>query len=170
MNETWKEITGTNKKYLVSDSGRIKSLIRKEAGILTPRITVYGYCEVGLRINGYTKSKLVHRLVAQEFLEKQESRALVNHKDGNKRNNNLLNLEYVTHSENIKHAFDKGLIKKPNGIINGNSKLSEMQVMAIKVLIEKGFKNKFIALHFGINPTTVTDIKKGKTWSWLKSE
>lgn len=71
-----------------------------------------GYLACTLRLeNLRRKTFRVHRLVALSYIENQDKKLEVNHKDGNKLNNNLNNLEWVTHSENIQHAWDNGLIK-----------------------------------------------------------
>lgn len=69
-----------------------------------------GYAVVSPYLNGKQKIYSVHRLIAQAFIENPESKPAVNHKDGNKSNNELDNLEWVTHSENTKHAHANGLI------------------------------------------------------------
>jgi hypothetical protein len=86
-----------------SDNGKLKTLSRSENGYL-----IFGHFSNGQRLN-----ILVHRAVAQAFLGKCPDGMEVNHKDGNKLNNRLGNLEYVTRSENLKHATRLGLNKVP---------------------------------------------------------
>jgi hypothetical protein len=167
--EIWKVIPRSSGRYFVSNLGNVKSLTYKKERLLKPRVTKFGYLSVSVRINGFLKPRTIHRLVAQAFIDSDcDSRPFVNHKDGNKQNNHINNLEWVSHAENIKHAHDNGLIARNNGAKNGNSKLSETQVLAIKTLINAGFKNKFIANHFCVNPVTVSDIKHKKIWAWLE--
>lgn len=116
--EIWKDIKGYEGLYQVSNLGRVKSLERilhycdgrhrpvKEK-LLSCGVCKVGYRQVKLRLNKKTKTHYVHRLVANTFILNLESKPQVNHKDGNKINNNIDNLEWVTHSENLQHSYDK---------------------------------------------------------------
>lgn len=112
--EKWLPIKGYEGLYEVSDKGRIRSIDRIvicRNGTLKPvkgkirKICqcTNGYCFVTLSKCGTIKDKLVHRLVMDTFVGNSENE--VNHKDGNKTNNRLENLEYVTHSDNQKHSY-----------------------------------------------------------------
>lgn len=100
--EIWKRINGYP-DYQVSNFGRVKS----NRKILTPWNDGKGYMKVEL----HGKSMRVHRLVAQAFIPNPENKKQINHKDGNKSNNDSSNLEWCTNSENTKHAWDSGLRK-----------------------------------------------------------
>lgn len=110
-NEVWKDITDYEGLYQISNYGRVKSLgnnkERKEK-ILKGGIS-NGYCIVLLAINNIRKIYRVHRLVAIAFIENKENKLEVNHKDTNKLNNKIDNLEWKTSSENKRHAFENGL-------------------------------------------------------------
>lgn len=116
--EKWKDIKGFEDFYLVSDMGRVMSIAPGRATtngrILSPRSDgkTNGYLTVRLYKGGRSFYLKVHRLVAQAFLPNSEGREQVNHKDGNKRNNCANNLEWVTAGENVRHAFETGLIEK----------------------------------------------------------
>lgn len=117
--ETWKAVVGYEGLYDVSDTGKVRSLERLTSagrrGIgreLRQYLLPCGYFEVLLSNDGKIKHKRVHRLVADAFCEKTDGRNEVNHIDGNKQNNSADNLEWVTRSENVKHAYRNGLQKK----------------------------------------------------------
>lgn len=108
--EIWKDIEGYEGLYQVSDLGRVKSLIRYHNTswrILTPRLQHNGYLMVTLSKNNIKNQISVHRLVAFTFISNPENKKCVNHKDGNKQNNTLANLEWVTNRENSAHHFLK---------------------------------------------------------------
>lgn len=127
MKEIWKSIVGYEGYYEVSNSGRIKSLTRTEtyfhatAGKLVSRTRQgrmmelkedrYGYMTVHLRMDGSSKHCTVHRLVAEAFIPNAFNKSTVNHKNCDKKDNSLCNLEWATVSEQTKHAYDNGLIK-----------------------------------------------------------
>ena len=111
----WKPVKGFEGFYEVSNRGSIRSVDRvinnrKYKGrVMSKQISSNGYQTVQLYNNGRYKKFLIHRLVAESFLLNPENKRCVNHIDGIKINNNLDNLEWVTHSENAKHAFAIGL-------------------------------------------------------------
>lgn len=106
--EMWKDIPEYEGLYQVSNYGRVKSLTRYKK-ILKPYIN-YGYANIILSKNKKTKYYKIHRLVAQAFIPNIENKPFINHKDGNKLNNNVNNLEWCTAKENTKHAFENNLI------------------------------------------------------------
>ena len=120
MKEIWKNINGFIGKYQISNTGKVKSIDRIDAngrfrnGIeLKQLIESQGYYRVTLWHNRYEKEDIrVHYLVAKHFIPNSENKPTVNHKDGNKLNNNVSNLEWNTYSENNLHAY-KIRLKKP---------------------------------------------------------
>lgn len=94
-------------KYEVSNYGRIRNNVTER--ILKPYISKRGYFMQGISINGKHNHVTVHRAIAEVFIPNPENKLQVNHIDGNKLNNYISNLEWVTQSENIQHAFDIGL-------------------------------------------------------------
>ena len=121
MEEIWKDIKGYEGYYQVSNLGRVKSLSRKQRNwrcefvtkekILNPYYDTHGYRVVSLRKNNTNKKISVHRLVGKAFIPNTENKPEINHIDGNKENNVVTNLEWVTYSENLIHAWRTGLTK-----------------------------------------------------------
>jgi hypothetical protein len=107
MSQEWKVIEkATN--YEISNCGEVRNKITNK--ILKPSL-VGGYLSIGLRITNKTVTSFIHRLVAENFLVRLDETHIVNHKDGNKINNNFENLEWVSLSENSKHAYRLNLSK-----------------------------------------------------------
>jgi hypothetical protein len=112
MEEIWKDIKGYEGLYQVSNLGRVKTLKKKYSeGEKHRKIRLdrNGYLTVSLSKNGKQNTMKVHRLVAIAFIVNSENKPFVNHLDGVKNNNIVDNLEWVTASENVKHAFRIGL-------------------------------------------------------------
>ena len=139
MEEIWKDIIGYEGLYQISSLGRVKSLPRswsfkhwQDGSIITPtskerllkpHVSKRGYYIVALS-KGKGHIKNIHRLIAQAFIPNPKNLKVINHKDGNKLNNSIDNLEWCTQKENMQHAFNIGLVntKKPvlQYDINGN--------------------------------------------------
>ena len=113
--ELWKPVKGYEGKYEVSSLGRIKSLNfnqKQYEKILKPYINVRTkYAYVGLSKHCKLKTMPIHRLVAEAFIPNPENKCDVNHKDCNRANNKVENLEWCTRSENIKYGIKYGNIK-----------------------------------------------------------
>ena len=126
MVEIWKDITNYKGIYQISNTGKVKSLARpvyikdKEINLkeclLKNDVDKKGYCRVTLSKESRTKRFLVHRLVANVFKLNKSNKPYVNHIDNNPSNNNLNNLEFVTHSENMLHSQNQ------NRLFNSQSK------------------------------------------------
>ena len=134
--EIWKTIP-QNENYMVSNKGRVKSLDHYVNNIYGKRlvkgklisgaINSYGYNIIRIAYHGKETQFFVHRLVAQMFIPNPLNKPQINHKDGNKLNNCVENLEWATALENVKHEYATGLnrkdwcnkpvVKKKNGII-----------------------------------------------------
>ena len=120
MNEIWENIKGYNGDYLASTKGRIKSLKGLSERILKQSLKMNGYLSVDLSdpVNG-TKTKTVHGLVCEAFLGERPSGYQVDHVDGNKQNNFLTNLRYVTISVN--NHTKKSLVGSFRGVYKNDS-------------------------------------------------
>lgn len=175
MEEEWRDIEGYEGIYQISNLGRVRSLSRivarnrggpkKQAGqILSITVRKGPYLGVTLSKNGRKKNFTIHRLLARHFIANPAGLAEVNHIDGNKFNNCLSNLEWVTHGGNSKHAYDLGLNKGPWGEKNFSSKLTALSVQAIRTLIACGVEQKFLASHYGVHNSTISAIHLRKKW------
>ena len=168
MEEIWKDIKGYEGYYQVSNLGRVKSLARyifiirnrgrqtynqivKEK-ILKTHKSSNGYLLVFFKKNNKSKPFFVHRLVATAFIPNIENKPQVNHKDGNKQNNYLDNLEWATNCENMQHAWKHHLIKNIENMLIGGEKGRAKRYRPIILLkdniIVKDFKNKISACRF----------------------
>lgn len=177
--EVWKDIKGFEGVYQVSNLGNVKSLDRylpyKTNGSkfykgqeIVKRPNNCGYLRVGLSKNKKQHHYFVHRLVAQTFIENFNNLEQVNHKDGNKLNNRVDNLEWVTLEDNISHSIETGL-RKCKGSDNNYSKLTEEEVVVIKkrILSEEETLTE-IAKDFNISISVVSCIKLGKSWKHVR--
>lgn len=115
MQEVWKQISGYEELYDVSNLGRVKSLMYHQS---TPRELIMKgrptgpegkkYKQVTLCKNGVNTSFKIHRLVALHFIENPDNKPCINHKDADKLNNRVDNLEWCTIAENNQHSIDNG--------------------------------------------------------------
>jgi hypothetical protein len=115
--EQWKDIPGYEGRYQVSDAGTV----RGAKGPLAAQRQNSGYLVVHLYIKGSRRVRLVHALVAQAFVPGFFPGAHVNHKNGRKADNTAVNLEWVTRSENMRHAVANGLTSAPKMAVRGVS-------------------------------------------------
>lgn len=147
----------------VSETGQVFS----HGKFIRGEVTRNGYVRVHVQHCGIRQHFLVHRLVAEAFIPNPLNLPQVNHKDGNKLNNSVENLEWCSASENQKHAYRTGL-KSADGEKNGQSKLSEKDVIEIRRTYVKGKHSEFnsygLAKKYGVNPKTIQDIVNGKLW------
>lgn len=120
MQEIWKDIKGYEGKYMISDFGNVKALsqtivysngheYQKKGHTKKTTVNAQGYKVVSLWSHNVGKVFLVHRLVAETFIENPQNKRQVNHLDGDKTNNHISNLEWATVSENIDHAYEHKL-------------------------------------------------------------
>lgn len=169
--EKWKWIEGWEGDYEVSTLGRVRSykVEREQGRILSNGWVASGYAQVQLCDGVRVFHKLVHSLVSVVFIGKRPDGLWINHVDGNKKNNSIDNLEYVTPSENALHAFRTGLRKSVHGEKHYNATLSESDVREIKNVagIEK---QTVTARRHGVSQAHISMIQSGKCWGWLKDE
>ena len=145
--------------YYATDDGQIWS--ERTQKYLTQHLDRDGYCKVRLTTLDGRHTYSVHRLVLENFKPVDGMEQLqVNHKDGNKQNNNLSNLEWCICKENIEHAINNNLRAK----INGSAKLTPEQVIEIYRRANNGERNIDLAKEFSVYEDTIGKIKNKKTW------
>lgn len=152
--ETWKPITDYVGLYEVSSEGRVRNV--KTGKILKPKNNRRGYLFVGLHKNGAVKNRYIHRLVAQAFIPNPNKLPEVNHKDEIKANNNLDNLEWVSHRDNSNYG-------KRNERISKCMSKPIVQIDLSTGLIIKTYPSTTIATRVtGINYDTISRAARGK--------
>ena len=174
--EIWKKIEGLD-SYMASNHGRIKSLprsVRSFVGnggykitnerILNDYDNSRGYRYITISINGRRKNHYIHRLVANTFISNPKGFDQVNHIDGNKSNNSVSNLEWVTERQNRDHAVKTDLMKF--GEDAPNNKLTEEQVIEILAIASKNPKVNRLRLSkkYNVADTCICRIISGKRW------
>ena len=171
--EIWKDIDGFEGIYKISNYGRVKSLYRvvnnhpmKEM-IRSNSLTKDGYVKIRLLGNGKDITARVHRLVAKAFIPNPNNKETVNHKDGNKQNNRVDNLEWSDRSEQLYHAYSHNLKKQKRGSNNVNSKLSEEEVEEIRKIYKKGDREygaSALGRKYGVTHRTILNITNNLTY------
>lgn len=175
MMEEWRDVAKYEGYYQVSNLGRVRSLDRthtsynkrtklttshvKYGKILKPRVKDNQYLYVGLCVNGKSRNKYIHRLVANAFLERN-GLPIVNHLDSNRQNNIMSNLEWATYSRNVNHCIDSGR-KTDLGIGNPNTTITLEEIEHIKRLRKTSITYREISEITGWSETCVGQICRG---------
>jgi hypothetical protein len=165
MKEIWKDVIGFEGSYQVSNMGNIKSLEREikhfrgglmtlKERILNPCANSKGYSIAILSKENKRHVKSMHRLVASAFIHNHENKITVNHKNGIKNDNRLINLEWATVSENVKHAYDSKL-KYPYQKKISQFTLDGQYIKSFDSIIQ-------VQRELGINGSHISSVCKGK--------
>lgn len=204
-NEIWKSVVGYEGLYAVSNFGRVKSLalveyiktgqIRNHKERLMRLQNMRGYKTVKLSCDGTVATILVHRLVAIAFIPNPENKATVNHINGDKSDNRVVNLEWATQSENNTHAYrilgkkpsihldklregwrrnrdsiSKSISRANSGVLNGASKLTTSQIIEIR----EASKNKYygycrdLARKYNVSKSCIYGVISGRYYSTVE--
>lgn len=178
--ETWLSIRFARGLYEVSSLGRVRSKDRyspnrwgpilRKGKILRSSKDGCGYHQILIYVDGNRTSYKIHRLVAETFLGNKEGMQ-VNHKDCNKDNNALSNLEWVTHRENMIHAVANGRLHTEKRVFAAQKRrsFSDKEINEIKKLSESGETRTAIAHLFGVKQPTISNILLGKTYKTTSS-
>lgn len=173
---TWKQVPSDD-AYEVSDEGKVRSVDRvierrgrpaqlkgKELKLLNQN---QGYWAVGLRGK---RRCLVHSLVMEAFIGPRPEGMDINHKNGNKQDNRLENLEYCSRSQNMAHAVRTGLMPPPplkRGTSQHLARLNEEKVRHVRQWHSEGGGIAQIARHYDVGESTVRNIIRRNSWAWL---
>lgn len=166
MTNNLKQYYDTN--YYLNENGEVFSNTSGKLKKMATVINNKGYYCVSLYIDGKKITKKVHRMILETFQPNEDDSLQTNHKDGNKLNNNIQNLEWVTGSENMRHAFENNLKQPQKGESNGMSKLTEYEVQNLRTLYKTGhFTQKFLADIFLMSVSQVSRILNNKKWTHI---
>lgn len=182
--EIWKPVAGYEGLYEVSDQGRVRTIGRtvnrfykrtkrfrptnyKSKLIYIGKNPVNGYLACVLHRKRKGRGFSIHRLVMTSFIGPRPEGYEVGHRNGNKMDNRLENLRYITPLENSAEKHLHGTMAR--GERQGHAKLTEAQVQDIKTTLNgrtHGYQP--LARKYGVNWVTIADIAKGRSWAWLK--
>lgn len=175
MVEIWKDIVGFEGKYRVSNTGKVLSLRycgKDEIKELTPKINNKGYAWVQLEKGNRTHAcRLIHRLVAEAFIENPNNEPIINHKDENPLNNNVDNLEWCNNSYNVRYSRSRHPLrpfryhhkKRPNGLKYKCRLDYEILQLALTGEIVKEWPNsRTIYLETGMSDWSISECCRGK--------
>lgn len=162
--EVWLTIKDYD-NYLISSTGRIyNKKLQRELKPCKHKST--GYLTICLSKNGKYRVFLLHRLVAQTFLSNPFIKPQVNHKNSNKLDNSVDNLEWVTAKENNQHSVIYGNGSK--GAQVWSAKLSDRKVINIKKRLQLGYSLTKLAKEYGVSKHSISKIKNNKTWKHIE--
>lgn len=166
-----KDVVGYEELFAITEDGQIWS---KRSNRFLKLHLMNGYLAHATKIGGRSGSNVVlkaHRLVAKAYIPNPDNKPFVNHKDGNKQNNHISNLEWCTAKENSQHAYSLGLSKGVTGTENSSSKLSEEEVLFIRANYkpyDKEFGARGLGRKFGVAHSVVSKIINNKSYKNTK--
>lgn len=166
MEEMWKDVPEFEGCYQISNLGRVRSIDRKfkskdgrnwsiKGRIDNPTISSKGYFHKRFKYNGKQKNYKIHRLVGLLFLTNSSNLLEINHKDGNKLNNNAENLEWCSRQQNMNHASINGLLPR---------KLDSKKIIIIREKYINGSSKESLAKEFNVTIPCIHSIIIRHTW------
>ena len=169
--EIWAWISGYEGDYQESTFGRTKSFKRGKVKIMKPSLDSNGYLFVELHKNDGGKKFKVHQLVAQTFIPNPKNLPEVDHKFGMRLDNSVGNLQWVTRAENNTLAFALSLYNHPKGEGHHNALMTNAQAeycRKVHIKGDKEFGSAALARKFAVNPSTIIQIVRGKSYKNVK--
>ena len=172
--EIWKAVEGTRGFIEVSNEGRVRSWLRGSPHVLKTQPDKKGYHRIRVTIEREKMSYKVHREVAKAFIPNPKGLPQVNHKDGNKDNNAVSNLEWMTNEENAHHAIDQGLW---GNVFSASKRANEARKRAVVASREGStmFFSSICEAQDFFDSRHISDVLKGKRqhvrgWSFKYAE
>lgn len=178
MTEVWVPITGFGDAYSVSNLGNVMRTAPRQLkhrkidpwanfkpSDIRANTNRSGYRQVRIGVSGSQTTISIHRLVAKAFIPNPDGLKDVNHKDGDKTNNRVDNLEWISRSGNVLHAISNGLQKVLCGEAHGNSKLN---TEAVKDIRTRACKPKDFAAKYGVDVTLIYLVLSRKIWKHVE--
>lgn len=167
MDNIFKDIVGYEGLYQVSNTGIVISIGKgrgRKLRTLKQHHDSNGYKEVSLYLGSKRTHYRIHQLVINAFNPTNDIALEVNHIDGNKQNNSINNLEWVTHSENNKHAFRIGL-RSHKGTLHNRAKFNESQIKEIKAKYKTGeYTQKQLAKIYNVSKYNICDLVNNRSY------
>ncbi|MBX3498121.1 MAG: HNH endonuclease [Alphaproteobacteria bacterium] len=170
--EEWRWVEGCEGRYEVSNQGRVRSHCGPTTVVMKTTLTNVGYyqvCIVDLSRKRKHRNLTVHRLVANAFIPNPAGKPYVNHRDNDKHNNRVENLEWVTQAENLQHARAQGRMRLPPRFLgekHWNAALDEQQVHRIRERYQYGLAQT-LAVEYGVSRTTIMRVVHRRNWAHI---
>lgn len=176
IQEKWLPCPGFENSYEVSNYGKVRSIDRYISGrsglvkgqLIHSDLNQKGYPQLRLYKNNTKYVRNQHRLLTLAFIPNPNNLPQVNHIDGDKLNNHISNLEWISNSDNMSHAYKLGL-RSSIGENNSNCKITDNQVTHIKLIYNTGKSSKYISEELDIKLHIVRQIISGKSWKSNKT-
>jgi len=167
--ETWVPMVDFEDNFVISNKGRVRRIMHRKNPtnrLMTQTLNNDGYLFLSLRKNGSSMTIFIHRAVAMAFIHNSDNKRTVNHINGIKTDNQVENLEWNTHKENINHAWENGLSVSREGIKHHNTKLTEKDVLEIRA-IGKSMSAVQLGSLYGINEQAIYKILSRQRWKHI---
>ena len=170
MDEVWKYIDGYGKRYQISTMGSVRAIYKyRRSRILKPMMNKDGYLQVNLSDGNKIKHHRVHRLVANAFIDNPNNYSSINHKDFNKTNNCIDNLEWCTTAYNLQYGSERRIGKKVSNV----PRLSATDVIHIRKNCVPYSETNNIAVFakkYKVSKCCISNICSGKSWKHIKED
>lgn len=170
MCDVWKTVIYQGKQYQeleVSNTGKLRNV--NTGTVYKQCINKNGYYQVCVSLGHKGKKTFrIHKVVAETFISNPNNKPIPNHKDGNKLNNNVFNLEWSTDKENTRHAWNNGLCMARKGVKQCNFKLTEEEVRYIKnnyIPKHEEFGCRALARKFNVDHMQISRIVNNKSYT-----
>jgi hypothetical protein len=165
MTEEWRPAVGLETLYEVSNLGNVR-----RAKALKPKLNKQtGRREVTISSNQPgSRSRLISHLVASAFLGPRPPKMVINHRDGDKTNDNAENLEYITQSENQQHGLALAVLRGTGNRIGTRNKSAKLTPQAVREIRQSNEPLHILAARYGVSKHPIWAVKQGMTWKHVQ--